>query len=221
MSSLLPHGCTRIRTLYRGAEALIDLCDWMGGRVVVKTRVEKGYRERELDESIRRLRTIREASLLNAAKKAGVNTPFVYHVNPLKGWIVMSYVEGDSLRSLQDSSVFPSLIRGLGSIVGRLHSSGIVHGDLTPANVIVSDGKLTLIDFGLGEYSAEVEKEAEDIYTIVSILAAFPDSETLIKLFLEGYRSSVGSPAEKVEKRLVEISRRGRYVEKELRHRTD
>ncbi|MEM2415144.1 MAG: hypothetical protein QXZ04_05045, partial [Thermoproteota archaeon] len=110
MSSPLPQGCTRIRTLYQGAEAIVDLCEWMGMRVVVKTRIRKGYRIRELDESIRKSRTLREASLLNSAKKAGVETPFVYHVNPVEGWIIMSYVEGESLRSLQYSSVFPNLV---------------------------------------------------------------------------------------------------------------
>lgn len=214
MSNLLPQGCTRVRALYQGAEAVIDLCEWMGATVIVKTRVAKGYRVRELDESIRRSRTVREASLLNAAKKAGVNTPFIYHVNPVEGWIVMSYVEGESLRSLQGSNAFPSLVRVLGEMVGRLHSAGIVHGDLTPANVIISGGRLTLIDFGLGEYSNEVEKKAEDIYTLFSSLAALPDSGKLAEGFLESYRSSAGESAAKVEERLREIGRRGRYVER-------
>jgi len=207
--------------LYRGAEAVVDLCEWMGTRVVVKTRVVKGYRISELDESIRRSRTIREASLLSSAKKAGVGTPFIYHVNPVEGWIVMSYVEGESLRSMQDSNIFSSLVNGLGSIVGKLHSAGIVHGDLTPANVIVSGGRLILIDFGLGEYSNEVEKKAEDVYTLVSSFSRLPCAETLVKLFLEGYRFSAGESAGKVEDRLREIGRRGRYVEKELRRRTN
>ncbi|NHV98675.1 MAG: Kae1-associated serine/threonine protein kinase [Thaumarchaeota archaeon] len=220
MSSLLPQGCTRIKTLYQGAEAIVDLCEWLGREVVVKTRIAKSYRVRELDDLIRRSRTIREASLLSSAKKAGVETPFIYHVNPVEGWILMSYVKGESLRSMQGSSMFPSLVNRLGSIVGKLHAAGIVHGDLTPANVIISGGRLVLIDFGLGEYSNEVEKKAEDIYMLVSSLAPLPDHEVLAKMFLEGYRSSAGESAGRVEERLREISVRGRYVEKELRRRT-
>ncbi|MEM3712151.1 MAG: hypothetical protein QXR97_01230 [Thermoproteota archaeon] len=117
MLNHLPQGCTRIRTLYQGAEAIVDLCEWMGMKVVVKTRILKGYRVKELDESIRKSRTIREASILSSAKKAGVETPFVYHVNPVEGWIIMSYVEGESLRSMQYSSIFPNLINSLGVIV--------------------------------------------------------------------------------------------------------
>lgn len=219
MSNLLPQGCNRIRTIYQGAEAVIDLCEWMSMRVVVKTRVAKGYRARELDESIRRSRTIREASLLSSAKKAGVNTPFVYHVNPVEGWIIMSYIEGESLRSMQGSNVFPRFIHVLGEMVSKLHSAGIVHGDLTPANVVVSNDRLTIIDFGLGEYSNEVEKKAEDLYTFFSSLRALPDYEKLKEAFLEGYRSSAGESASRVEERLREIEGRGRYVEKELRRR--
>ncbi|MCS7138811.1 MAG: KEOPS complex kinase/ATPase Bud32 [Crenarchaeota archaeon] len=218
MLNHLPQGCTIIRTLYQGAEAIVTLCEWMDMKVVVKTRVRKGYRIRELDEYIRRSRTIREASLLSLAKRAGVETPFIYHINPAEGWIIMSYVEGENLRNLQRSSIFPHLINRLGYIVGRLHSIGIVHGDLTPANVIVSNDRLTLIDFGLGEYSNEVEKKAEDIYTLVSSLSPLPNNEALVKLFLEGYKSSAGESAIKVEERIKEISKRGRYVEKELRH---
>ncbi|MEM1554026.1 MAG: KEOPS complex kinase/ATPase Bud32 [Thermoproteota archaeon] len=221
MLNPLPQGCTRIRNLYQGAEAIVDLCEWMGTRVVVKTRIRKGYRVRELDDSIRKSRTLREASLLNSAKKAGVETPFIYHVNPVEGWIIMSYVEGESLRRLQYSSIFPNLINRLGIIVGRLHSAGIVHGDLTPANVILSDDRLILIDFGLGEYSNEVEKKAEDIYTLISSLAPLSNYDTLVKLFLEGYRSSTGESAIKVEERVKEIGRRGRYVEKELRRQIE
>jgi len=218
MLNRLPKGCTRIKTLYQGAEAIVDLCEWMNIRVVVKTRIQKGYRVRELDEYVRRSRTIREASILSSAKKAGVETPFVYHVNPVEGWIIMSYVEGESLRNLQYSNDFPSLVNKLGSIVGMLHSAGLIHGDLTPANIIVSGDRLVLIDFGLGEYSSEIEKRAEDLYTLVSSLAPLPNCETLVKLFLEGYRSSTVE-SEKVEERLKEISIRGRYVERELRKR--
>ncbi|MEM2051104.1 MAG: KEOPS complex kinase/ATPase Bud32 [Thermoproteota archaeon] len=221
MSRLLPQGCTRIKTLYQGAEAIVDLCEWLGREVVVKTRVSKGYRVRELDDLIRRSRTVREASLLSSAKKAGVNTPFVYHVNPVEGWIIMSYAGSRSLRSMQGSSIFASLIRMLGDAVGRLHSAGIVHGDLTFSNVLVSEGRLTLIDFGLGEFSNEVEKKAEDIYTFFSSLTALQDSETMMRLFLEGYRASAGESAKRVEERLREIGSRGRYVEKELRRRLE
>lgn len=217
MSNPLPEGCIRVKTLYQGAEAIVDLCEWMKLMVVVKTRVAKGYRVKELDEAIRRSRTIREASLLNASKRAGVNTPFVYHVNPVMGWIIMSYIEGRSLRDLKDMEALPALLRSLGTMVGRLHSSGMVHGDLTLSNVILSGSKLFLIDFGLGEYSKELEKRAEDINTMISSLRVFSGFEKLLKVFLEGYGESSGDSAQKVEERLREIERRGRYVERGFR----
>lgn len=218
MSRPLPQGCTRIKILYQGAEAIVELCEWLGKRVVVKTRVAKSYRAKELDGLIRLSRTVKETSLLSSAKKAGVDTPFVYHVNPVEGWIIMSYAEGQSLRNIEDPDTLANLIRKLGAIVGRLHSAGIIHGDLTPSNVLVYDDRLTLIDFGLGEFSNEVEKKAEDIYTLFTSLATLPNSKVLMDLFLEGYRSSAGESATYVEERLKEISSRGRYVEKELRH---
>ena len=47
--------------LKRGAEAELYLDTWYGRKVVVKRRVKKGYRIRELDEEIRSYRTSHEA----------------------------------------------------------------------------------------------------------------------------------------------------------------
>lgn len=64
----------------RGAEAEIYLADWRGREVIVKRRIKKGYRIKELDERIREQRTKREALLMMTARKAGVSVPIIYDV---------------------------------------------------------------------------------------------------------------------------------------------
>ncbi len=48
------------------------------------------------------------------------------------------------------------------NVVNFLHSNGIYHGDLKPANVIYLDGKLTLIDFG----SARIATKHQDKFLV-------------------------------------------------------
>ena len=40
----------------------------------------------------------------------------------------------------------------MGDIVGQIHASGIVHGDLTTSNFMMEGDKALVIDFGLGEF---------------------------------------------------------------------
>ena len=40
----------------------------------------------------------------------------------------------------------------MGDIVGQIHASGIVHGDLTTSNFMIEGDKALVIDFGLGEF---------------------------------------------------------------------
>jgi len=55
----------------RGAEAVI----YDVGDAVLKYRVKKGYRIREIDESQRRKRTKREARIMTEARRIGVLVP--------------------------------------------------------------------------------------------------------------------------------------------------
>ncbi|MFL6493402.1 MAG: Kae1-associated kinase Bud32, partial [Nitrososphaera sp.] len=68
----------------RGAEADIYIIEWDGTKAVSKVRSPKSYRHPELDSTIRKHRTIHEASFISIAKLAGVMTPFVYFVDPTK-----------------------------------------------------------------------------------------------------------------------------------------
>jgi len=70
-------------------------------------------------------------------------------------FLVMEYVEGTTLRVLMDRGPVP-LQTGLGVLLSTalglraMHKNGIVHRDLTPANVMMAkDGALKITDFGL------------------------------------------------------------------------
>jgi len=208
----------RGRLIYRGAEADIIRGRWRGLPAVYKVRKPLPYRLAELDVAIRRLRTLHEAELIHSARKAGVGAPRLYYVDTPRTTLVMEYVEGTRLKELVSSAprkVAGDLFHGLGRSAARLHSSGITHGDLTTANVIVRGGELYLIDFGLASHSSRLEDHAVDLRLIKeTLVGAHPSiaSMALERLF-EGYSDVAGVNSMKaVARQLRSIERRGRYA---------
>ena len=207
------------KLLHRGAEADLYLQMWYGLKVVRKVRVPKLYRVTELDVALRRTRTTHEALIMHDAKRAGVATPLIYLVDMERMAIVMQYVEGVRLKEYLETSKMEERLkvcRILGDKVGRLHSFGIVHGDLTTSNVIVRDeNEIVLIDFGLAEYSSELEKRGVDILLGQRVFLSTHHGygAACYRALLEGYSDRVGSEeADQVEERVKQIARRGRYA---------
>jgi len=209
-----------LKLIAKGAEA--DLWfdpDWNGRRAIIKRRIPKRYRHPEIDRALRRLRTLREAEIIHRAKRAGVPTPIIYQVDPEEATMVMEYIEGRRLRDVVDE-LSPEerlrIFRLAGRQAGRLHRAGIIHGDLTTSNMILTPSRLVFIDFGLAELSTEEEKRGVDLHLMKRMLQSthFEHAEELLKAFLEGYREEMEAEAEGVFRRMEEIARRGRYVER-------
>jgi N6-L-threonylcarbamoyladenine synthase/protein kinase Bud32 len=93
----------------------------------------------------------------------------------------------------------------------RLHSAGIMHGDLTTSNMIMRDGRCVLIDFGLAQVTTEIEQRGVDIHVLFQTLESTTgDSAALKAAFCDGYRETF-SGAGDVIAREHEIVLRGRY----------
>lgn len=206
------------KLIYRGAEADILLGEWQGLDVIYKVRKPLEYRLPILDEAIRHHRTLREAEMIHQAKKAGVDAPRLYHVDPASATLVMEFVLGDRLRDLIgriSSAELADVFLMFGKDVARLHESGIMHGDLTTANVVRRGGGLVFIDFGLSLRSERLEDHAVDIRLIKeTLVGAHSDfSSVALEAFYRGYSTVVGEARfRQVLKQLQNIERRGRYA---------
>lgn len=203
----------------KGAEANLYLADWHGKSAVLKKRVVKKYRPSTLDRQIRVYRTVHEPQLMSEAKKAGVLTPTIFLVDVGDTTIVMEYVQGKQVKQLL-SEVSDGerrrLCRRIGELVGRLHKYGVVHGDLTTSNMIVSgDERIFLVDFGLGERSVQLEARGVDLHLMKRALQSihFRFAEECFVHVLEGYADVLGLDVSKnVLDKVKEIEKRGRYV---------
>lgn len=190
--------------LARGAEAELFLTEVLGKKCVVKRRVSKKYRIKELDGMLRKTRTKSEANLLHSVKKANVLCPVVYGIGKFE--LLINFVDGVLLRELMKKRDVSKIVQILGEELARMHELDITHGDFTTANVIVNKSEPYIIDFGLGGFSHDVEEKATDVILMKKSLG----DEKLFQSFLAGY--STNKEYNSVMKQVNEIEKRGRYV---------
>jgi Kae1-associated kinase Bud32 len=212
--------------IQRGAEAVLYLEERDGEKVLVKDRIPKGYRIPQLDDRIRIQRTKHEENLILKARRAGVNAPNIMEAGEAS--IIMEWIEGkklkDSLNGMARSQRV-RIYRLMGESIGKLHSAGIIHGDLTTSNMIFKDmqqkeggratfgqGRLYIIDFGLGKISGKIEDQAVDLYLLYEALKS-----THLKLLDEAWKGVLKaykqnySKSKEVLLRILKIENRRRY----------
>lgn len=198
-----------MRLLFKGAESNIYLTKWYNKKAISKIRIPKIYRQRMLDDDLRKRRTISESRMITLVKEFGLRTPYIYFVDPLRAEIVMEFISGIRASKVLTSSI----CFDIGKFVSTLHSFNIIHGDVTPSNFIVNR-KITMIDMGLSFYSTRKEDKAMDIRLFKEILKSTYHSSysEFFESFLDGYRSINSKELEKILKRIDEIDSRKRYA---------
>ena len=203
-----------LKLLKRGADADIYLTTWNGMKSILKIRKKKDYRNEILDTRIRTLRTIREAKMISEVKSFGVSTPLIYFVNQKKCEIFLQYVSGKLVKDLP-GNVIIKICKEIGRIVGILHKNGIMHGDLTTSNFILTKERLIIMDFGLAQKTEKVEDHAIDLRLFKEVLnSAHVDIVGKSwQSFLHGYKKIVGGTRmERVIAQVSVIEKRGRYA---------
>jgi TP53 regulating kinase-like protein len=198
-----------VKIIQRGAEAIL----YLRGEELVKERVAKGYRIPELDLKIRKQRTRGEAKLMERARGGGVSVPRARIEDDFR--LVMEHVKGERLKESLNSMNAEERKRScamMGEAIAKLHAGGVIHGDLTTSNMILSGGRLFLIDFGLGKFSDKTEDQAVDLFLLYEALKSTHFA------FLEECWESVAAAyakhfplAKDVLSRMEKIKKRRRY----------
>ncbi|KAF2858434.1 kinase-like protein [Piedraia hortae CBS 480.64] len=229
----------------QGAEALIFRTPFLDTLAALKVRSPKKWRHPTLDMRLTRSRVLAEMRVLvklaggvqmgaKGKKNPGptvpkVRVPVVLGADWESGWLALEWIPGKSLKqTLWD--VHPAekerrveeLLRQLGVLVGRLHAAGVIHGDLTSSNVMVSEDphsalepakadELVLIDFGLATNSVQDEDRAVDLYVLERAFGStHPLLEYRFQTVLDEYVAVLGSNAKSVLRKLADVRMRGR-----------
>ena len=203
-----------MRIIQQGAEAVIKLCE----NTVIKERIRKSYRIHEIDEKIRKIRTRSEAKLLEKASGIIPVPAFIKSDEKTKE-IYMEYIKGKKLSEYLED--FPEkeqteISEKISENVSKLHNAGIIHGDLTMSNMILSGTedkiKVYFLDFGLGYMSHKFEDKAVDLHLLKQAMESkhFKNWERLFEVVVNVYMRE-SKDAKTILKRLETIEKRGRY----------
>ena len=152
--------------------------------------------------------------MLSEAKSFGIITPLVYFVDKKKSEICLQFMKGKLVRDLPMKQII-SACEEIGKIVGVLHKNGVMHGDLTTSNFILSQKGLVILDFGLSQKTDKIDDYAIDLRLFKEVLnsahAQIVDRAWI--LFIRGYGKILGKNiTDKVINQVSVIEKRGRYA---------
>jgi len=107
-------------------------------------------------ESVERF--LREARAVNAVEHAGVVDVFAHgRLDDGRLYLVMSFVAGVTLRAKLVGGALPladaiALLAPIADALDAAHAAGVIHRDLKPDNIMVSDsGRVFVLDFGIAK----------------------------------------------------------------------
>jgi len=208
--------------LYKqGAESKIYTLLYSDRKAILKERFPKRYRNQLLDQTIRKERTKAEAKAILKCKKGGINTPVIFSLDLKDCKIIMENINGQTVNNYlsnlknntqYDKTQLTNVLMDIGSIIGKMHSIGVFHGDLTTSNILKKENDtLVLIDFGLSHFNPSIEDKAVDLYVLersfISTHSYFSESFVVI---LDGYKNGYDSNVQPVLNQLYNVRNRGR-----------
>jgi len=191
----------------QGAEAIIH----KDNNKVIKERFSKKYRLPQIDDSLRKFRTRREAKVLRKLEEMKFPAPALLDFCDKRMQITMDFVPGEKLRDvLAKGDDYQQFAEEIGKKIGKLHLKDIVHGDLTTSNMIMSN-EIKFIDFGLSSFSDKVEDKAVDLFLLDRALESkhYQHYPEIFEKVLEGYEE-VYPGAKHVLERFTAVKKRGR-----------
>jgi len=136
-------------TVWRGLDEIL-------GREVAVKEVVYPPTLPDSERSALRERTLREARAIARLSHSSVVSVYDVVQEDDRPWIVMELVQGRNLQAVVDTEgpLEPTRVAKIGlDLLGALeaaHGSGILHRDVKPGNVLLSDeGRVVLTDFGI------------------------------------------------------------------------
>ncbi len=192
-----------MKLIGKGAEAEL----YLDKDKVIKKRISKRYRIKELDIPLRKSRTRREAKIIKKLPEE-IPCPELIKMDDKNMNIEMSFIKGDKVRDMLDKKL--NICKDIGQKIAIMHNFGIIHGDLTTSNMIYNK-EVYFIDFGLSFFSEKIEDKAVDLHLLRQALESkhYKVFDKAFKLVLKGYKRE-SENYEDIMNRLEKVEARGR-----------
>ncbi len=138
-----------------------------GGEVAIKVLSEKMTNDPTL-----RMRFAQECQVARSLEHPNIARVIDFGLDGDRAYLVMEYVKGESVGRLVDRSgrlpecAVVAVAKQIGQALALVHERGLIHRDVTPDNIIISDdGVAKLIDLGLvkdtnGEFNLTQSKSS-------------------------------------------------------------
>jgi tRNA A-37 threonylcarbamoyl transferase component Bud32 len=150
-----------VRELGRGGMGSV----WLAEHTLIQKRVAVKVLHAHLAQERRLVsRFLSEARTLTLIQHENVVTLYDLSLREGRPYLVMEYLEGESLASFAKGPLAPALavelLAQVCDALGAAHAHGIVHRDLKPANVFLVPGangrhRVKLLDFGIAKLLTE------------------------------------------------------------------
>jgi len=147
-----------IETLGSGATSRVDKArDTLIGRTVALKTFLSGFGSRQLQEQF-----LREAQIIGQLAHPSIVSLYDVGTDANgRPYFVMEYVEGETLeKALESGPLAPEKAAAWGgdlaTALARAHQAKILHGDVKPANILITrEGRPKLGDFGIARYATQ------------------------------------------------------------------
>ncbi|MEZ0229133.1 MAG: protein kinase, partial [Planctomycetota bacterium] len=156
-------GYSILRVLGRGGMGTVYLAERDGQRYALKVLAAGASNDAE---SLARFR--REMDCLRNLRGPGIQRFFEAGRTTDSFFYVMEYVPGETLsdviaRGPADDATLRKVIVDMASALQAIHATQLIHRDVKPGNIIVAtDGRATLIDYGLAKFAADFSLTRRD-----------------------------------------------------------
>jgi serine/threonine-protein kinase len=187
-------GAGAMGTVYDAVDRVIER------RVAIKVVRRPAENDAEAAEAHARFR--REAQAAGRLSHPNIVGVYDYGENAAEAWIVMEYVDGDSLKGRLDKQqrfTIPEIVRIMGEVCAGLqysHQRGVVHRDIKPGTIMMTaDGQVKIADFGIARLeNSSMTQVGTPCWMAPEVIlyVAVPDRLTVRSLVLVGLYGTVG-----------------------------
>jgi serine/threonine-protein kinase len=102
---------------------------------------------------------------------AALNSPNICAIYDVgENYLVMEYVEGTAIKGPLPVKECIHLATQIASALEVAHSKGIIHRDLKPANILVTQGRVKLLDFGHAKHFSSDLADADPVTLAGTVL---------------------------------------------------